>query len=954
MYDCTFLLFVVDQQTTTTRTKEEKKMFDENDAKETLSPFVYDLHPNSLIFIDTLEKLAIFRNAVTDCVLSGIDTEKKPDFGRQISPIALVQIATRSSQGHESVFLLDLLTLRQNNAAFLELNEIFKLLFTKESAIKMGQGLIKDFHDLRASYRTLSSCEDIVGVLDTQALYKFLNPSEKNMISLKNLVKVYLKQNLSKTQQLSNWSQRPLTSQQIHYAACDALVLLRLYDAMIPLIQQRCLIRNEIFVITTYFEKFGKNHENQKQHQEKKKTILLNSQAREQLQQQIYDYLMKFSDSELIATDINKEYFLREKFQCHEYDNIFQDIDDKKDEDKIDYYEQLQQSKSFSSSSSSSTPISPKKIEILRFIKLKRFIYPFRRYSHHSKGFSNENQHHQPHQPHVHREWLKDYYFEFLSYSLKIRQFQRKPKFRIKEIQQLLHEEMKFNFTNKILHLSETKKRFFRDDLIDEILSHSIFHLNENDEFHFHPDVLLLTEASSLKEGVKEDLVLTSPTTMIMNERTTRMQEILRKSLSFLHSFCLSTRFIISWNISNFTKYFLTSSSTNSTASVLTSSAFSLLQGLFQPKNGNTLLTIPFPFFIQKTSIIAVESQNLIDFLAQKILWTLRINNQSNNDSYQDKRLKGKNAQASSFQFIRLFQEIEKITGSTEGKKLLPRGCVPQILSQSNQQLIFDAENSCFQLNPNNQMNRDGKNWKDQEIINEEEFLEELWDHVQFYYRQQSKQQSMKDRNGNNNKINLSLTRILEDIPILENYQDFLQAKIDGKSTESAMKTLSTASASSTAAAVAAASSTMKEISEENSSSHYLMIRPYSNQEKENLAQEIYQFMLSLPIEELFSGISYVTFFKSFPRKLDFSTVKELQFFLLNDPMKRFYVKHNYFMIFQGIQILSKSSKFMNILSKPPPPSSSSRDILLQQRNKLSFFFVKNYFLEFVFFLSFI
>lgn len=32
---------------------------------------------------------------------------------------------------------------------------------------------------------------------------------------------------------MSNWSLRPLSSKQIHYAACDALVLLRLYDSMV-------------------------------------------------------------------------------------------------------------------------------------------------------------------------------------------------------------------------------------------------------------------------------------------------------------------------------------------------------------------------------------------------------------------------------------------------------------------------------------------------------------------------------------------------------------------------------------------------------------------------------------------------------------------------------------------------------------------------------------------------
>ena len=46
------------------------------------------------------------------------------------------------------------------------------------------------------------------------------------------MYRIYLNFNLVKKQQLSNWAKRPLTEAQMKYAACDALVLLRLYDAM--------------------------------------------------------------------------------------------------------------------------------------------------------------------------------------------------------------------------------------------------------------------------------------------------------------------------------------------------------------------------------------------------------------------------------------------------------------------------------------------------------------------------------------------------------------------------------------------------------------------------------------------------------------------------------------------------------------------------------------------------
>jgi ribonuclease D len=94
------------------------------------------------------------------------------------------------------------------------------------------------------------------------AIAKILQPQQTHAIGLKQLTKTYLNYNLVKSQQMSNWAKRPLTPhqvigspswllvvvgicgsltvsclgvscwRQIHYAACDALVLIRLYDAM--------------------------------------------------------------------------------------------------------------------------------------------------------------------------------------------------------------------------------------------------------------------------------------------------------------------------------------------------------------------------------------------------------------------------------------------------------------------------------------------------------------------------------------------------------------------------------------------------------------------------------------------------------------------------------------------------------------------------------------------------
>ena len=155
-------------------------------------------------------------------------------------PVVLMQMGMRDKSGNEVVILIDLLDLSYdfNNTATTPqstqgfLNNIFNDLLKEKEIIKFGQGLIHDMNEINRTYPLLTAFQGVNSILDTNTLHQFIHNDIKQCVSLSNLTLHYLNMRLMKTEQCSNWHMRPLSTSQINYAACDALVLLRLYDIM--------------------------------------------------------------------------------------------------------------------------------------------------------------------------------------------------------------------------------------------------------------------------------------------------------------------------------------------------------------------------------------------------------------------------------------------------------------------------------------------------------------------------------------------------------------------------------------------------------------------------------------------------------------------------------------------------------------------------------------------------
>lgn len=91
----------------------------------------------------------------------------------------------------------------------------------------------KDSSDV-TTFKRMFGIEGKVNVIDIVGVYLSAeNKSRKDKNNLAFLVEFYLKLKLEKNLQQSNWTLRPLSKFEIHYAACDAYVLLMIYKKQI-------------------------------------------------------------------------------------------------------------------------------------------------------------------------------------------------------------------------------------------------------------------------------------------------------------------------------------------------------------------------------------------------------------------------------------------------------------------------------------------------------------------------------------------------------------------------------------------------------------------------------------------------------------------------------------------------------------------------------------------------
>lgn len=119
------------------------------ESLDTSLVFSFDLPLSRLHVVDS-DLSALQEVLCCECpLILGIDTETKPTFTswtRKLQPTALIQIAVRSAVlCTESVFIIDLLTMRKDSRLMEQLDIILQTVFLDKNVIKFGQGLRQDF-----------------------------------------------------------------------------------------------------------------------------------------------------------------------------------------------------------------------------------------------------------------------------------------------------------------------------------------------------------------------------------------------------------------------------------------------------------------------------------------------------------------------------------------------------------------------------------------------------------------------------------------------------------------------------------------------------------------------------------------------------------------------------------------------------------------------------------------
>ena len=173
---------------------------------------------------DPVEAEAWMRNNIIDCSAQavGFDIEWKPQYvskkkGGVENKTAVLQLGVESS-----CLVLHLCNMKSPP-------KLLRSILNDKKILKVGSGILQDVAKLKRDTGLIC-----LGLVDTQKMAKSMGTNAPQKLGLKALAEHFLGINLEKPKFVSrsNWENYPLTIRQIHYAALDAWIGLKIYHHM--------------------------------------------------------------------------------------------------------------------------------------------------------------------------------------------------------------------------------------------------------------------------------------------------------------------------------------------------------------------------------------------------------------------------------------------------------------------------------------------------------------------------------------------------------------------------------------------------------------------------------------------------------------------------------------------------------------------------------------------------
>mmetsp|Transcript_6000 Transcript_6000/g.6553 ORF Transcript_6000/g.6553 Transcript_6000/m.6553 type:complete len:885 (-) Transcript_6000:143-2797(-) len=177
------------------------------------------------------ERYAFAEEKLRGAKVIGFDAEFRATFTRLGSPgVATAQISTP-----DYIFVFDCLKLAEQPKFATLIYDIFR----DPNIIIVGHTIQSDLKELKENVAfTPEQQLEIRSYCDVQAIFADLNPFIKQT-GLSTVVLKTLGKQLSKFEQISNWSFRPLRQTQLHYAAMDAYILVKLYQEFESVLEKK-------------------------------------------------------------------------------------------------------------------------------------------------------------------------------------------------------------------------------------------------------------------------------------------------------------------------------------------------------------------------------------------------------------------------------------------------------------------------------------------------------------------------------------------------------------------------------------------------------------------------------------------------------------------------------------------------------------------------------------------